>query len=74
DNVMDVDLFDDFISNFNAKKTFRRAVEAVQAANRLRSGLKTFSESDGGDTFVVHGNSLIPSTTEQTFVGHENSI
>ncbi|CAG8641912.1 17493_t:CDS:1, partial [Acaulospora morrowiae] len=48
---------------------------AVQAANRLRSSLKTFNtESDDGDTFVVHGNSLIPSTTEQTFTGHENAI
>ncbi|KAL1922348.1 uncharacterized protein VTP21DRAFT_9887 [Calcarisporiella thermophila] len=32
----EVDLLDQVRENFNAKRTFRRAVEAVQAANRLK--------------------------------------
>lgn len=37
DVAKDVDLLEDFIDNFNARKTFKKAVEVVQAANRLRS-------------------------------------
>ncbi|CAG8493151.1 15645_t:CDS:2 [Funneliformis mosseae] len=39
----DVDLLEDFMENFNARKTFRKAVDAVQAANRLRTTTQRFS-------------------------------
>lgn len=37
DVAKDVDLLEDFIDNFNARKKFKKAVEVVQAANRLRT-------------------------------------
>jgi len=37
DGAMDVDLLEDFKENFNARSTFKKAVGAIQAANRLRS-------------------------------------
>ncbi|CAG8593893.1 6152_t:CDS:2, partial [Diversispora eburnea] len=43
-NAKDVDLYTDFVSNFNAKKTFRKAVDAVQAANRLGKSDRTDSQ------------------------------
>ncbi|CAG8465739.1 5750_t:CDS:2 [Ambispora leptoticha] len=33
--AMDIDLLIDFVENFNARRTFGRAMEVVQAANRL---------------------------------------
>jgi len=33
----DVDLLGDFIENFNARKTFKKAVKLVQVANQLRT-------------------------------------
>lgn len=35
-NAKDIDLLSDLVENFNARKTFKRAVDAVQAANRLK--------------------------------------
>ncbi|RHZ76970.1 hypothetical protein Glove_187g29 [Diversispora epigaea] len=45
-NAKDVDLLSDFVSNFNAKKTFRKAIDAVQAANRLGKRENTNSTSN----------------------------
>ncbi|RIA89801.1 kinase-like domain-containing protein [Glomus cerebriforme] len=44
DVAKDVDLLGDFIENFNARKTFRKAVEVVQAANRLRTSQRFSSD------------------------------
>jgi calcium/calmodulin-dependent protein kinase I len=35
-NASDVDLFGDIVEHFNARKTFRKAVGTVQAANRFK--------------------------------------
>ncbi|CAG8553982.1 7265_t:CDS:10 [Ambispora leptoticha] len=44
--AMDIDLLSDFVENFNARRTFRRAVEVVQAANRLKKNATKKPDSD----------------------------
>ncbi|KAG9296281.1 hypothetical protein G9A89_014873 [Geosiphon pyriformis] len=50
--AMDVDLLE---GSFSAKRTFRRAIDAVQAANRLRSATKRFDSDDDDDDDAVSG-------------------
>ncbi|CAG8527169.1 5193_t:CDS:2 [Ambispora leptoticha] len=44
--AMDIDLLSDFVENFNARGTFGRAVEVVQAASRLKKNAPKKPDSD----------------------------
>ncbi|KAI8985294.1 kinase-like domain-containing protein [Pilobolus umbonatus] len=45
DEAKDIDILTDLKENFHARKTFKKAVSAIRAMNRLRSG--TFEKKEG---------------------------
>ena len=61
----DVDLLEDFIENFNARKTFRKAVKLVQAANQLRSSQR-FSTDLGEGANKTETNKTDKTETDKT--------
>ncbi|CAJ0761459.1 2880_t:CDS:2, partial [Entrophospora sp. SA101] len=50
-STSDIDLFGDIMENFNARKTFRKAVGAVQAVNRLEKNKKNNSADNDTKRF-----------------------
>src|SRR5437764_10347068 len=44
-----IELSDDILQIFNARKTFRKAVVAIQAINKFQNGIKNSQEYDDSD-------------------------
>ncbi|CAG8622564.1 3352_t:CDS:2 [Paraglomus brasilianum] len=49
ENAADIDLLDGITENFNARKKFKQAIDAVQALNRIKGASKSSSEEESNE-------------------------